>query len=108
MDPLDKSRAAPDGAGNGSQSDRLGSAITTKNNGWNIERQRAAFVERHLALFGARCRELAERVDAGLIGFIEAVDMLYSASVWSGLSDSVGDDAVQAVMARAFMGLRRP
>jgi hypothetical protein len=60
------------------------------------------FLERQLWLFEQRCSEIVERVDAGLIGFIEGVDMAYSAAVWSGLTDNVGDDAVQMVMARAF------
>jgi hypothetical protein len=62
---------------------------------------------RSLELFGVRCHELAQRVNAGTIGFIDAVDMGYSAAIWSGLGDEVGDDAVQKVMAEAFMGARK-
>jgi hypothetical protein len=60
-----------------------------------------------LDLFGTRCRELAERVNSGSISFIDAVDMAYSAAVWSGLADDAGDDAVQKVMADVLMGVRR-
>jgi hypothetical protein len=74
--------------------------ISSANNAANLGRQR-------LDLFGARCHELAERVTLGTITFVDAVDMAYSAAVWSGLADDLGDDAVQRVMASAFMGVRR-
>ena len=38
-----------------------------------------------LDLFAARCRELALQVNSSAITFIDAVDMAYSVSVWSGL-----------------------
>jgi hypothetical protein len=76
------------------------SKFTSPNNLPDPNRQR-------LDLFGARCRELAERVNFGSISFIDAVDMAYSAAVWSGLADDLGDDAVLAVMRDAFMGVRR-
>jgi len=66
------------------------------------------FTSRQLELFAERCRELAERVNLDLISFIDAIDMAYSAATWSGLSDSVGDHTVQAVMRNAFMGARHP
>jgi len=60
--------------------------------------------DQRLDLFATRCRDQVERVNAGKVPFIESVDLLYSAAVWSGLLDDVGDDAVQAVMRDAFMG----
>ena len=60
------------------------------------------FSERQLALLATKCGELAERVAAGQIGFIDAIDMAYSAAIWSGLTESVGDNAVQDVIANAF------
>jgi hypothetical protein len=57
---------------------------------------------RRLDLFAVRCRDLRDRVARGNIGFIDAVDMAYSAAVWSGLSDDLGDDVVQQAMAIAF------
>jgi hypothetical protein len=60
-----------------------------------------------LDLFAVRCSELADRVVAGRLGFINAVDMAYSAAEWSGLVEMVGDDAVQKVMAAAFMRVPR-
>jgi hypothetical protein len=61
-----------------------------------------AFTDKQLTLFAARCLELADRVAVGQIKFIDAVDMAYSAAIWSGLVDHVGDDAVQRVMALCF------
>ena len=58
---------------------------------------------RALELLALRCCDLADRVRANKIGFIDAVDMAYSAAVWAGLTDDAsGDDAVQKVMAAAF------
>lgn len=62
---------------------------------------------RQLGLFAVRCDEIAGRVAAGELPFIEAVDLLYSAAVWSGLCENVGDDQVQEIMADAFMRTRR-
>jgi hypothetical protein len=80
--------------------DQLGGPVVHANSGNTQARQR-------LELFGARCREMAERVRAGTVPFIWAIDCLYDAAAWSGLADDVGDDAVQRIMADAFMGLRR-
>lgn len=88
-------------------------SITTNDkvfrNGVNRDRQewRDAFVTYQLDLFGSRVAELVERVRFGTLGFIDAVDMAYSAAIWSGLIDDVGDDLVQSTIAGAFMGLRR-
>ena len=65
------------------------------------------FASAQLELFAIRCSELAERVVAGNIAFINAVDMAYSAAEWAGLIDAVGDDAVQKVMAAAFINTPR-
>jgi len=62
---------------------------------------------RQLGLFAVRCDEIADRIAAGTLPFIEGVDLLYSAAIWSGLTDSVGDDQVQQVMADAFLRTRR-
>jgi hypothetical protein len=60
------------------------------------------FTGRQLALLAIRADELAERVCSGQIGFIDAVDMAYSAAQWAGLPESVGDDAIQKILAAAF------
>ena len=57
---------------------------------------------RRLDLFALRCRDLRDRVLTGNLAFIDAIDMAYSAAIWSGLSDDIGDDVVQQVMAIAF------
>ena len=66
------------------------------------------FPGRQIDLFAIRTSELADRTMAGDIGFIDTVDMAYSAAVWSGLADKIGDDAVQKIMAAAFATARRP
>ena len=60
-----------------------------------------------LDLLADRARVLAERVEAGSLGFVEGVDMAYSAAIWSGLVDRYGDDAIQQVLATAFMHVPR-
>jgi hypothetical protein len=55
-----------------------------------------------LSLLAIRASELADRVQCGEIGFIDAVDMAYSAAQWSGLTETTGDDAVQKILAAAF------
>jgi hypothetical protein len=48
---------------------------------------------------------LATRVADSELGFLDAVDMAYSAAQWAGLCETAGDDAVQIVLATAFMGV---
>lgn len=50
---------------------------------------------------------LADRVERGTLPFIDAVDLIHSAAVWSGLVELVGEDRVSHTMARAFMGVPR-
>jgi len=59
-----------------------------------------------LDVFAVRAGQLAARVGRGL-SFIDAIDMAYSAAIWSGLADQYGDDVVQAVLADAFTGVRK-
>jgi hypothetical protein len=58
--------------------------------------------DRRIDLFAIRCRDLRDQVAAGRLAFIDAVDMGYTAAIWSGLADDVGDDVVQRIMALAF------
>ena len=60
-----------------------------------------------LDLLFIRTCTLAGRVMAGDLKFIDAVDMAYSAANWAGLIDRYGDDAVQSVLATAFMEVPR-
>ena len=62
---------------------------------------------RQLELFALRSFDFADRVEAGEIKFLDAVDVLYDSAVASGLVDNVGDDVVQAAMAVAFDTVRR-
>jgi hypothetical protein len=61
-----------------------------------------------LEILALRSLELADRVAAGEVAFLDAVDMAYEAAVWSGLTETVGDDVVQAILAAAFANARRP
>jgi hypothetical protein len=67
----------------------------------------ADFTVRQLNLLAVKSRELADRVAAEQLAFVDAVDMAYSAALWSGVVDSAGDDAVQKVLAAAFMEIPR-
>ena len=64
------------------------------------------FTAVQLALLAIRSRELADRVAAGQLPFIDAVDMAQSAADWAGLVDSVGNDVVQSILAVAFTNCR--
>ena len=63
---------------------------------------------RQLEILALRSLELADRVAAGEIAFLDAVDIAYDAAVWSGLTSTVGDDIVQATLAAAFANARSP
>jgi len=59
-----------------------------------------------LDLFFVRSCTMAERVVAGEVPFIEAVDFMWEAAEFAGLVDRAGPDLVQHVLASAFMGVR--
>jgi hypothetical protein len=61
---------------------------------------------RQLEVLALRSLELADRVAAGQIKFLDAVDLAYEAACWVGLVDTVGDDIVQATLAAAFANAR--
>jgi hypothetical protein len=63
---------------------------------------------RQLEILALRSLELADRVAAGEIAFLDAVDIAYEAAVWSGLTSTVGDEIVQATLAAAFANARSP
>ena len=60
-----------------------------------------------LDLLYVRSLTMADRVKAGEIPFIEAVDFMWEAAEWSGTVDRVGPDLVQHVLGCAFMGLSK-
>jgi hypothetical protein len=72
----------------------------------------AALADRQLALLYHHAGMLADRVEAGQIGFIDAVDIAYQAALAAGMDLTVGDDEIQGVLhfcfgpARAAAGLQ--
>jgi hypothetical protein len=74
---------------------------------------------RALELLALRSLDLADRVGAGELRFLDAVDLAYEAAVWAGLPQSIdksglidtstitGDDIVQATIAAAFANAQR-
>jgi hypothetical protein len=63
---------------------------------------------KQLELFALRCLEIADRVAANEIAFLDAIDLLYEGARWGGLVESFGDDIVEATMAAGFANARRP
>ena len=63
---------------------------------------------KQLELFALRCLEIADKVAAGEIAFLDGIDLAYEAARWSGLVEKVGDDVIQMTMAAAFANARRP
>jgi hypothetical protein len=72
-----------------------------------------------LEILARRSLDLADRVAAGELGFIDAVDLAYSAAIWAGLPEAIdrsgaltgrttSDDVIQATLAAAFANARRP
>ena len=68
----------------------------------------ASRATRQLELLALRTLDLADRCADGQIGFIDAVDMAYSAAVWSGLTETAGDDIVQATLSACFANAKAP
>jgi hypothetical protein len=74
----------------------------------STSRKKAARVTRQLELFALRCLEIADRVAANEIPFLDAIDLLYEGARWGGLVESFNDDIIQATMAAGFANARRP
>ena len=55
-----------------------------------------------LDLFAIRAAEIFDRVLTGHMLILDAADILYDASIASGLEASIGTDQVQKLMACAF------
>jgi hypothetical protein len=64
-------------------------------------------ITRQLAILTQRSFELADRVAIGELELIDGVDVAFEAARWSGLTETIGNDAVQAILAEAFAGARR-
>jgi hypothetical protein len=69
--------------------------------------ERNTQASRQLEILAARSLDLADRVKTGEIEFIDAVDIAYEAAYWAGLTETVGDDIVQTVLATAFATVPR-
>ena len=76
--------------------------------GGSVTRTVLEHASRQLEILALRSLELADRVAVGEIAFLDAVDLANEAAVWSGLTDTVGDDIVHATLAAAFANARRP
>jgi hypothetical protein len=61
---------------------------------------------RQLELLAVRSFQLADRVAAGELQFLYAVDVAFDAAVASGLADAVGYDVIQFVLTDAFKRVR--
>jgi hypothetical protein len=59
-----------------------------------------------LTVFVARCEARALLWQAGKLDLHEAVDRLQADAMRDGLVDKIGQDAVQAIMAKAFEAVR--
>jgi hypothetical protein len=59
-----------------------------------------------LDLLFERCCQLADRVEASELGFLDAVDMAWSAAEFAGTIDRAGPDVVQHILGCAFVGVR--
>jgi hypothetical protein len=85
-----------------------------------LPRKAKPAVTRQLEILALRSLELADRVAAGQLGFLNAVDLAYEAAVWADLPAAIeksglidiniiaGDDIVQATLAAAFANARGP
>ena len=62
----------------------------------------SSYQTRQLEVLALRSFELADRVEAGQLPFIDAIDLTYAAASWAGLVETVGDDVVQTVLSVAF------
>jgi hypothetical protein len=66
------------------------------------------YVTHQLEILTLRSLELANRVAAGQLPLIDAVDLAYEAAVWADLTNTVGDDVVQTIIGTAFLTARLP
>jgi hypothetical protein len=67
----------------------------------------ARLADRQLELLHYHATMLADRVEAGLIGFIDAIDLAYQAALAAGMDQTVGDDEIQAVLHDCFGPVRQ-
>jgi hypothetical protein len=63
-------------------------------------------IAQQLEILARRSFELADRVAAGELQFLDAVDVAFDSAVASGLAESVGYDVIQIVLATSFEMVR--
>jgi hypothetical protein len=63
-------------------------------------------ITQQLEILARHSFELADRVAAGELEFLDAVDVAFDAAVASGLEESVGFDVIQIVLATSFEKVR--
>jgi hypothetical protein len=61
---------------------------------------------RQLEILALRSFELADRIAAGQLQFLDAVDVAFDSAEASGLADLVGYDVIQIVLATIFEKVR--
>jgi hypothetical protein len=72
----------------------------------NIDDHLERCIAQQLEILARHSFELAERVAAGELEFLDAVDVAFDAAVASGLEESVGFDVIQIVLAASFEKVR--
>ena len=63
-------------------------------------------IAQQLEILALRSFELADRVAAGQLQFLDAVDLAFDSAEASGLADLVGYDVIQIVLATIFEKVR--
>jgi hypothetical protein len=72
-------------------------------------RQRDGYgLARKIDFFELRCFDYAERVNAGDVAFLDAIDLLWDSAVASGLADQIGTDSIQEIMHNTWAEVRKP
>jgi hypothetical protein len=66
----------------------------------------SGLADRQIAMLQYHASMLADRVELGQLGFIDAVDMAYQAALAAGMDQTVGDDEIQAVLYHGFGPVR--
>jgi hypothetical protein len=67
----------------------------------------ARIIDRQIDILTQHATTLVARVQAGQLGFIDAVDIAYEAAIAAGMGETIGDDAVQEILHQCF-GPARP
>jgi hypothetical protein len=66
----------------------------------------ATIADRQIEVLLLHATMLADRVAAGQIGFIDAIDIAYTAALAAGMDQTVGDDEIQAILHYCFGPVR--